>query len=149
MMPSAATSTRSEREIASLVFVGIDCNSFGKKVSLGQLGLVYFAPCVLLRPFGVTIAVATSNRLSRFPRVPRKKVPNSSQLRGAAVMPAPKTNRQINFFVLVTGRHRGAKNPGFSCIVRVRVTRRCDSFSMPPAPRQAAQRARGMVNRKR
>src|ERR1700753_2078922 len=111
MIAIAATSTRSEREIASLVCLGIVCvTRFGLLVIAWSIRLGLFRACGSFRPFGVQCAVAISIRLFRSCAFPQK-VPNGSQTLVWADFALPKTNRQTKNFINMTDRHIGLKNP--------------------------------------
>ena len=107
MIASAATSTRSEREIASLVLGDIWVTLFGLRFAWSiRLGLfracVYFAPSrrsysQLLFQSG---CVDCACSLQKFRMVPSP---------GMAAYPLPPANRQIKFFSNVTSRHGGCE----------------------------------------
>src|SRR5476649_167394 len=147
MIAIAATSTRSEREIASLVFLDIRLVTlFGSLISLGLCGLVYFA-LARIAPLRRSMRSGYFNQAVSIARDPQKFRTVPSTL-WAACAPQ-KTNRQTKNFINVTGRHKQPKNTGFSYAVRIRIKRRCDSFARLPGPPQDVQLEPGMVNRTR
>lgn len=140
-MASAATSTVSERDNASLVFLFFilkyrlfSALGFASSISLDLIGFRVSPPlrrlCYMLGYFDY--AVSISLRPQKFPNGPQ---PPCAVDRG---LPRAKAPRQIIFFTNLTLRHLTLENTGFSCLLFPLMAFLCP-VSAPPAPQQFVQ----------
>ena len=149
MMAMAATSTRSDRDNASVCVLIIEkFDSFRLWVSLGLSGFVYFAS-----PFRAPSRLAMrccyfdyAGSISRRP----SKVPNGHHTphRGETAFASEMANRQMKIIMKLTQPHWTPDKPAFSRIVRTRFMAFLCQRLTPPAPQPNAQLARGRVNRR-